>query len=202
MRRIHPLLIGGAIAVAASLAILAPSFAAGLPLTPTGLYGTDAGTHSDAPRDHANGNGNNGNGNGNGNDPGPKDNTRNGNGNGNNGNGNGNNGNGNGNQKHSDPSTPPGDPNTDTDGDGISDAADVCPDTDLGGGSSEAPAGTEPNHFWWTGTELTNGTKSYTLEQTAGCTVADIIAVAHLGNGQVEAGLAPGQVKRWVRAHS
>ena len=199
MRRIHPLLIGGAIAVAASLAILAPSFAAGLPLTPTGLYGTDAGTHSDAPRDRGNGNGNNGNGNGNGNDPGQREQTerkreqrkrkreqrqrqR--------------------QRKHSDPSTPPGDPNADTDGDGISDAADVCPDTDLGGGSSEAPAGTEPNHFWWTGTELTNGTKSYTLEQTAGCTVADIIAVAHLGNGQVEAGLAPGQVKRWVRAHS
>ena len=49
---------------------------------------------------------------------------------------------------------------------------------------------------------LSDGSKTYTLEQTAGCTVADIIVVAHLGQGHLEAGLAPGQVKRWVRTHS
>jgi hypothetical protein len=90
-------------------------------------------------------------------------------------------------------------PPPDADGDGVPNASDVCPNSDLSGASATKPKDVKPNNYWLTPFRtLTNGKTTYTLAQTGGCSVADIIMKLNLGKGQIKYGLAPGSLTTWL----
>ena len=89
-------------------------------------------------------------------------------------------------------------PPPDSDRDGVSDAMDVCARSDLSGASVTKPKNVKPNNFWYTGTGLTDGKKTYSLTTTGGCTANDIARALNLGSGQLKAGLSPGSLKTWL----
>ena len=89
-------------------------------------------------------------------------------------------------------------PPPDSDGDGVPNAADVCAGSDLSGASVTKPKSLKPNNFWFTGTALTDGKKTYSLATTGGCTANDIVRALNLGSGQLKAGLSPGSLKTWL----
>lgn len=87
----------------------------------------------------------------------------------------------------------------DVDGDGIDDADDHCPGTDLG---APAPATWNNNRFWndGAGTFVDGKGKSsgITLADTGGCDGRQIIEAAGLGAGHAKQGLSGGELRDWV----
>jgi len=96
----------------------------------------------------------------------------------------------------------------DDDGDGVLNDSDMCPDTVIPEG---APSGElNPNH--WALTEDGNGfdfdtvlkgkgkgpNRSYTIEDTAGCSCEQIIDAQGLGNGHTYQGCSIGAMDNWV----
>ncbi|WP_423982253.1 hypothetical protein [Ilumatobacter sp.] len=84
---------------------------------------------------------------------------------------------------------------TDTDGDGVLDDDDVCPDTSL---PDAAPTrGLKRNHYVADGAG-NFGTSGYTVADAGGCSASQIIAAAELGKGHTKHGLSRGVLKGWV----
>lgn len=90
----------------------------------------------------------------------------------------------------------------DSDGDGVDDAADVCPDTDLDAEADQPSKSLKPNHLWSTaaGFVTTNGAGAFSLEDTGGCSATQIIAAAQLGAGHAKFGISPGAMADWIAA--
>ena len=114
----------------------------------------------------------------------------------------------------------------DADGDGVSDASDMCADTTFTAGPADlTPKGDsanakaksngksakpkrnqnqgtlKPNHSWSTGDAGfvdRTGAIGYTLEETGGCSAEQIIAAAGLGKGHLKHGISVGAMKKWV----
>jgi hypothetical protein len=96
----------------------------------------------------------------------------------------------------------------DTDGDGVLDGADLCADTVIPEGA--ASKGLNPNH--WALTADGNGfdfdtvlkgkgkgpNRSYTIEDTAGCSCEQIIAEQGLGDGHSKHGCSISAMDDWV----
>jgi len=84
----------------------------------------------------------------------------------------------------------------DADGDGVTDASDVCADTTLAGG----PAKLKPNHYWSTAAGFVDraGTIGFTLDETGGCSAEQIIAAAGLGTGHTKNGISVDAMNAWV----
>lgn len=97
----------------------------------------------------------------------------------------------------------------DTDDDGVSDAEDMCPDTDVPE-RSVPTRGLEPNHFALMDGDALFDTlergrgkgpdRSYSIEETAGCSCEQIIDVMGLGNGHRKHGCSIGAMDDWVRS--
>ena len=94
----------------------------------------------------------------------------------------------------------------DVDGDGVNDDADICPMTTI----PEMPAvGLGTNRFALTDddfefdTSAPNGKgpgRSYSTEDTAGCSCSQIIEAKGLGKGQEKFGCSIGVMDNWVRS--
>ena len=88
------------------------------------------------------------------------------------------------------------DPVVDTDADGVVDAADLCPGTVV-----DAFAELKANRYSYDGTAMVSGHKNnppYTMEQTGGCSAAQILAAMGIGGGNERFGLSRGQLETWV----
>ncbi len=97
----------------------------------------------------------------------------------------------------------------DTDGDGVPDDDDLCPDTVIPEGVPTVQL--NPNH--WALTEDGNGfdfdtvikgkgkgpNRSYTIEDTAGCSCEQIIEIQGLGDGHTKHGCSISAMDDWVR---
>lgn len=91
------------------------------------------------------------------------------------------------------------DTSSDSDGDGVDDADDLCADTDV---DAPTPLLWNKNRFWNDGTGAFvdgKGTPSgVTLADTGGCDGHQIIAGAGLGKGHARHGLSKGELAAWV----
>ena len=87
----------------------------------------------------------------------------------------------------------------DADSDGVDDADDMCVDTAL---PDQPTKGLKPNHFAANAAgEFVdrNGRPSgITIEDTGGCSAAQIIVATGLGNGHTKHGLSKGQLMAWA----
>ena len=93
--------------------------------------------------------------------------------------------------------------NPDADGDGVLDAADLCPGTRI---PESAPASgrlgasrhalTEPNAAAFTGGRRARDV--FTIEDTRGCSCEQIVARSGLGQGHLKHGCSAGVMKVWV----
>lgn len=85
---------------------------------------------------------------------------------------------------------------TDSDGDGVDDADDLCPDSVL---SESTP---QKNRYRADADgDFVNGrgqSSGITVADTGGCSAAQIIEAAGLGNGHVKHGLSIGALRDWV----
>lgn len=93
----------------------------------------------------------------------------------------------------------------DSDGDGVLDAEDVCPDTVIPESVPTVRLGvnrfalTDGDGVFDTTAPKGNGpNRSYTTEQTGGCSCAQIIAELGLGNGHTKFGCSIGAMDNWV----
>jgi hypothetical protein len=87
------------------------------------------------------------------------------------------------------------DPVVDEDGDGVVDAADLCPGTVVDGF-----ADLKPNRYTYDGTALVSEfshNAPYTMEQTGGCSAAQIMAAMDVG-GPDRFGLSRPKLEAWV----
>ena len=94
----------------------------------------------------------------------------------------------------------------DEDGDGIIDADDSCPGTSSDVLENEL----KPNHFIFGPDDFVKGEtkgngegtdKSFNIEQTHGCSCAQIIEQLGLGNGHRKSGCSPGVMDCWVNGN-
>ena len=86
----------------------------------------------------------------------------------------------------------------DSDGDGVNDDVDVCSETEL---PDTVTRTVKKNRYIADATGVF-GDSGYTVADTGGCSAAQIIAEAGLGNGHVKFGLSKGALKDWVATES
>ena len=92
----------------------------------------------------------------------------------------------------------PADVVLDADGDGVLDDDDRCPDTDV-----EDPGDLRNRFRAAIGGDFVDtngGSAGVTLQDTAGCNAAQIIAAMDLGKGHVKFGITFGELDAWIAA--
>ncbi|WES64705.1 hypothetical protein P0L94_01225 [Microbacter sp. GSS18] len=88
----------------------------------------------------------------------------------------------------------------DSDGDGVSDAFDLCPGTVLG--EADEPPSPKKNRFWADDAgefvDATGSASGWSIEDTAGCSAAQIIEAAGLGQGHTRFGITRSALEQWA----
>ncbi len=96
-------------------------------------------------------------------------------------------------------SDPDPDPGTDTDGDGVADVADACPGTTP---DSILEGDLKHHRYAWHGGEVfTSGSEQapvFTIQDTRGCSAAQIIEELGLGRGHERFGVSHSAMEAWV----